>query len=73
LNVRQNGVDCNRVIFLLINDGRFKQTLHMSLGKIPWPEEQPSCFPGRKKKLEYRPAPKQWALAPKQDENKRGE
>ncbi len=60
-------------IFILIESGSFKQTLLMSLGKIPWPEEQPSWFPGRKKELEYRPAPKQWTLAPKQDENKRGE
>ena len=57
-------------IFILIESGSFKQTLLMSLGKIPWPEEQPSWFPGRKKELEYRPAPKQWTLAPKQDENK---
>jgi phage shock protein PspC (stress-responsive transcriptional regulator) len=59
-------------IFILIESGSFKQTLLMSLGKIPWPEEQPSWFPGRKKELEYRPAPKQWTLEPKQDENKRG-
>lgn len=60
-------------ILILMESGSFKQTLLMSLGKIPWPEEQPSWFPGRKKELEYRPAPKQWTLAPKQDENKRGD
>lgn len=73
------GTSSASIVFFLfgilnfINDGSFKQTLLMSLGKIPWPEEQPSWFPGRKKELEYRPAPKQWTLAPKQDENKRGE
>ncbi len=72
------GTGCGGVLFFFfgildfIDSGSFKQTILMSLGKMPWPSEEDRRFWGRKKELKYRPAPK-WTLEAKEDSNKEKE